>query len=137
MIKAFSTHPSIATQYEDLIGKAMLKMEKGSKWHKDASLARPHGNTKNMGTTKDKHAWRQEEWARRAKRVRAYLEKNPGARTVDLAEGVGVDMRTMAAWCDKFRGSPDTFKIKYVKSMGTKKYNYWRSEDAPKFGDAK
>lgn len=137
MIQAFSTHPSIATQYEDLIGRAMLKMEKGSKWHKDASLARPHGNTNNMGTTRTRHTWLQKEWEKRAKRVRAYLEKNPGARTTDLAEGVGVDMRTMAAWCDKFRRrSSENFGIKFVM-MRDKKYRYWRAEDTPQFGDAK
>ena len=137
MIKAFSTHPSIATRYENLIGKAMLKAEKGSKWHRDASLARAHGNKKNFGSTKAKHEWHQKEWEKRTKRVRAYLEKNPGARTTDIAVGVGVEMRTMAAWCDKFRGSPDRFKIKFIKNMSTKKYNYWRAEDTPKFGDAK
>ena len=135
MIQAFSTHPTIATRYEELIGQAILSYEGGRKT--PPSLHRPHGNSKNMGTTKKKHTWLQGEWRRRATLVRAYLKKHPGARTTDIAEGVGVEMRAMAAWCDKFRNSDEDYGIRHVKSMETKKYNYWRSEDTPKAGNAK
>ena len=136
MIPAFNTR-NISPEIEAMIGKAMLKMEKGKKWHKDASNTRPHGSIKNMGSTKQKYTWLQEEWEKRAERVRAYLEKNPGARTTDLADGIGVEMRTMSDWCCKFRRmSSENFGIKFVM-MGDKKYRYWRMEDTPKFGDAK
>jgi len=134
MIQAFSTHPTIATRYEELIGQAILSYEGGRKT--PPSLHRPHGNTKNIGCTKDKHNWHKSEWKRRAGLVRAHLKKHPYARTTDLAEGVGVDMRTMASWCDKFRTSPAEFGIKFQK-LNDKKYRYWRAEDKPNFGDMK
>lgn len=135
MIQAFSTHPTIATRYEKLIGQAILNYEGGRK--SPPSLHRQHGSSKNMGTTKQKHNWLQGEWKRRAAVVRAYLKKHPGARTTDIAEGIGVEMRAMAAWCDKFRNSSEDYGIRYVKNMSTKKYNYWRAEDTPKEGESK
>ena len=135
MIQAFSTHPTIATRYEELIGQAILSYEGGRK--KPPSLHRTHGNVKNKGKSKTQHQWLQGEWRRRATLVRAYLKKHPGARTTDIAEGIGEEMRSMAAWCDKFRNSDEDYAIRFVKNMDTKKYNYWRSEDTPKAGEGK
>ena len=135
MIQAFSAHPTIATRYEELIGQAILRYEGGRKG--PPSLHRDHGNKKNRGSSDDKFNWLSEEWKRRAKLVRAYLKKHPGARTTDLANGLGIEMRAMAAWCDKFRNAPQDYGIRYVKNMSSKKYNYWRAEDAPKEGEGK
>ena len=137
MIPAFNVNPTIATQHEEAIGRAMKKLEAANTKSKAPFRQRSHGNEKNMGTTKIKHNLMQEEWQRRAVLVRAYLEKHPGAGTTDIATGIGVEMKTMNAWGDKFRGSQKEYGIRHVKSMTTKKYNYWRSEDMPKAGDAK
>ena len=137
MIAAFNINPAIATKHEAMIGRAMAAAEKGRKMDKAPSKYREHGNTKNIGTTKANHNMMEDEWQSRATLVRTYLKKHPGARTTDIAEGLGINVRTIIHWCDKFRLSPDKYKIKYSKNMATKKYNYWREGDTPKFGDAK
>lgn len=137
MIPAFNVNPTIATQHEEAIGRAMKKLEAANTKSKAPFRCRTHGNEKNMGTTKIKHSLMQAEWHRRAALVREYLKKHPGAGTADMAKGIGVEMKTMNAWGDKFRGPQKEYGIRFVKNMSSKKFNYWRSEDMPKTGEGK
>ena len=135
MIPAFNVHPSIATQHEDAIAHAMWKMEAHRKDKRRVHGS--YGNVKNMGSSKKKYAWQQGEWDRRATLVRAFLKKHPGAHSTDIAKDIGIKAHTIGAWCDKFRNAPKDYGIRYIKSMSSKKYKYWRSEDMPKEGEQK
>jgi len=129
MIPVFKLNAAIATKHEEAIARLMWKMEAGKK--KKPTLHREHGNATNMGSSEKTHEWLKKEWKRRAKMVRAHLKKHPGARTIDIANGIDVKVKTVKYWCNKFRNSDDDYGIGYVRNARNNNFNYWRAEDMP------
>lgn len=118
MINAFGIDPAIATKHEAAIAAVMHK-QAGTR-----GLA-IRGN----GQSYERKTQNAIMWDNRAKIVRKFLEKKPGAASLDISRGLKIERATAIAWMAKFRKDPDYFGIVSIRQPYQNSFKVWRKED--------